>query len=47
MSARPGRIVASYEIPFSYPRHPDLRFEPTFAELCGEVSQSLRRGAHV
>ncbi|MBA3310848.1 MAG: ABC transporter ATP-binding protein [Nocardioidaceae bacterium] len=42
MSARPGRIVGSYDVPFSYPRAPELRFEPSFAELCGEVSTSLR-----
>lgn len=45
MSARPGRIVASFDVPFEYPRPPELRFEPAFAELSGEVSQSLR-GAH-
>ena len=45
MSARPGRIVATYEIPFDYPRKPELRFEPGFAHLSGEINQSLR-GAH-
>ena len=45
MSARPGRIVASYDIPFDYPREPDLRFDPAFAELSGQISHSLR-GAH-
>ncbi len=45
MSARPGRIVAEYEIPFEYPRKPELRFDPDFAKLSGEVSLSLR-GAH-
>jgi NitT/TauT family transport system ATP-binding protein len=45
MSARPGRIVAEYEVPFAYPREPDLRFDPAFAELSGEVSHQLR-GAH-
>jgi NitT/TauT family transport system ATP-binding protein len=45
MSARPGRIVAEYDVPFEYPRNPDLRFDPAFAKLCGEVSHSLR-GAH-
>lgn len=45
MSARPGRIVASYDIPFDYPRNPDLRFDPAFAELSGELSHALR-GAH-
>jgi NitT/TauT family transport system ATP-binding protein len=46
MSARPGRIVASFEIPFAYPRSHDLRFDAEFAELAGEVSRALR-GAHV
>jgi NitT/TauT family transport system ATP-binding protein len=46
MSARPGRLVGSYEIPFDYPRNPDLRFDPEFARLCGEISHTLR-GAHV
>lgn len=45
MSARPGKIVASYNVPFEYPRKPELRFDPDFAQLCGEVSASLR-GAH-
>ncbi len=45
MSARPGRIVAEFDVPFDYPRTPDLRFEPEFAKLSGEVSLSLR-GAH-
>ncbi|MCL4134720.1 UNVERIFIED_CONTAM: hypothetical protein GTU68_058136 [Idotea baltica] len=45
MSARPGRIVATYDIPFDYPRNPDLRFDPAFAELSGQISHSLR-GAH-
>jgi NitT/TauT family transport system ATP-binding protein len=45
MSARPGRIVGDFAIPFAYPRSPDLRFEPAFAELTGQVSHALR-GAH-
>jgi len=44
MSARPGRIVAEHQVPFEYPRAPDLRFEPEFARLSGEVSHSLRGG---
>ena len=42
MSARPGQIVGSFEIPFSYPRAHSLRYEPKFAEICGEVSVALR-----
>jgi NitT/TauT family transport system ATP-binding protein len=45
MSARPGRIVAEFPVPFGYPRQPDLRFEPEFAKLSGEISHALR-GAH-
>jgi NitT/TauT family transport system ATP-binding protein len=46
MSARPGRIVGDFKVPFAYPRSPDLRFEPEFAELSGQVSHALR-GAHL
>ena len=45
MSARPGRLVAEFDIPFEYPRKPDLRFNADFAELCGKVSVALR-GSH-
>ena len=45
MSARPGRIVGDFEVPFKYPRSPELRFDPAFAQLSGEVSHALR-GAH-
>jgi len=45
MSARPGHIVADFPIPFPYPRDPELRFDPEFAELCGQISHELR-GVH-
>jgi NitT/TauT family transport system ATP-binding protein len=45
MSARPGKIIQEFHIPFEYPRSHDLRYEPQFAELCGEISHALR-GAH-
>ena len=45
MSARPGRIVAAFDVPFSYPRQPELRFDPDFAHLSGEISLALR-GSH-
>jgi len=44
MSARPGNIVAEFDIPFDYPRKPDLRFDAEFARICGEVSKELRGG---
>jgi NitT/TauT family transport system ATP-binding protein len=46
MSARPGRIVAEFDVPFDYPRHPDLRFDPEFAHLSGEISRALRGSHH-
>jgi NitT/TauT family transport system ATP-binding protein len=45
MSARPGRIVDEFVVPFEYPRQPELRFDPEFAKLSGEVSHALR-GSH-
>ena len=44
MSSRPGRIVSEFEVPFAYPRSPELRFDPEFARLAGEVSRALREG---
>jgi NitT/TauT family transport system ATP-binding protein len=44
MSARPGKIVGDFPVSFPYPREPDLRFDPAFAELCGQVSHALREG---
>ena len=44
MSSRPGRIVGDFEVPFDYPRHDSLRYEPEFAELSGRVSEALREG---
>ena len=45
MSARPGRLVASFDVPFDFPRRPELRFDAAFAELSGRISSALR-GAH-
>lgn len=44
MSSRPGTIVESFDVPFSYPRAPELRFDPAFAELSGRVSRALMAG---
>lgn len=43
MSRRPGRITHSYDIPFPYPRGPELRFDPEFTRLCAEISVALRQ----
>ena len=42
MSARPGRIVGEFDVPFDYPRSPELRFHADFAALSGDVSKALR-----
>lgn len=42
MSSRPGRITAEFEVPFAFPRSPDLRYDPEFARLTGLVSHALR-----
>jgi NitT/TauT family transport system ATP-binding protein len=42
MSARPGRIVAEINVPFGYPRPPELRFEAEFASVAGQISARLR-----
>lgn len=42
MCARPGRVVAEFEVPFAYPRDPQFRYEPEFSELAGEVAEALR-----
>lgn len=44
MSGRPGQIVGSFDVPFDYPRSPEIRFTPEFAALSGEVSHALRDG---
>ena len=41
MSSRPGTLVATFDIPFSYPRSPELRFDAAFGELSREVSHAL------
>lgn len=45
MSERPGRLTESFDIPFDYPRNPELRWNKDFADLCGEVGLALR-GVH-
>ena len=41
MSKRPGRIVAQFEIPYSFPRDPSIKYEPEFAVLAGQVAAAL------
>ncbi|GAB4062833.1 ABC transporter ATP-binding protein [Uliginosibacterium sediminicola] len=42
MSPRPGRILDVIDVPFAFPRAPELRAEAGFAELTGRVSAALR-----
>jgi NitT/TauT family transport system ATP-binding protein len=42
LSARPGRVLDRVEIPFDYPRPPELRFDPAFAKIAARVSACLR-----
>jgi NitT/TauT family transport system ATP-binding protein len=44
MSGRPGRIIEEFDIPFDYPRSPDLRYSPEFAKVAGLVSAALKAG---
>lgn len=45
LSGRPGRVLGSFEIPFDYPRAPELRYDEPFARLSGAVSACLREGS--
>jgi NitT/TauT family transport system ATP-binding protein len=42
LSARPGRVLGQFEVPFDYPRAPELRFDPEFAKVAARVSACLR-----
>ncbi len=43
MSPRPGRILDVIDVPFAFPRAPELRATPEFARLTGEDTAALRR----
>jgi NitT/TauT family transport system ATP-binding protein len=42
MSARPGQLLESVEVPFERPRDPELRSTPEFASLLGALWDTLR-----
>ncbi|MGD9858269.1 MAG: ABC transporter ATP-binding protein [Planctomycetaceae bacterium] len=42
MSPGPGRILHEITVPFAYPRSPQLRTDPRFAQLAGDVIERLR-----
>ena len=45
MSSRPGRIIASHEVPIERPRLPRIAFEPRFAEIVQTIREEIR-GEH-
>jgi len=45
MSARPGRIEKIFDIPFDFPRSPELRSTAEFAALSKEIGKFLREGS--
>jgi NitT/TauT family transport system ATP-binding protein len=42
MSARPGRVTASFDVPLPMPRDPEMRFDPVFIDIAHAVSTALR-----
>jgi NitT/TauT family transport system ATP-binding protein len=42
LSARPGRVLGRFEVPFDYSRGPELRFDPEFTRIAARVSACLR-----
>lgn len=44
MSAHPGRVVETVEVPFAYPRPSSLRGDAEFAALTERISRRLRGG---
>ena len=45
MGRSPGRVVHDVAVPFGRSRTADLRGEPEFARLCGQVSRWLREAS--
>jgi len=45
MCARPGKVVAEFEIPFGYPRDPSIRYGTEFSKLAGEIAEALREAS--
>ncbi len=42
LQAKPGRIRREIAVPFPFPRLPNLRSDPAYLDLVGQVSQALR-----
>jgi len=41
MSDRPGTIFADVKVPFARPRHPSLRSDPGYVDLCSQILERL------
>jgi NitT/TauT family transport system ATP-binding protein len=41
MSDRPGMIVTDVKVPFARPRHPSLRSDPVYVDLCSQILERL------
>ncbi len=44
MSGRPGQVIEEFDVPFDYPRSPELRYSVEFAKVAGLVSAALKAG---
>ena len=42
MSPRPGTIAHEIQIPFEYPRTPELRYSSEFAQCCGQIAALMK-----
>ncbi|MGI5292651.1 ABC transporter ATP-binding protein [Nonomuraea polychroma] len=42
LSDRPGSILGVFDVPFSYPRPPELRFSTDFTRIAAQVSACLK-----
>jgi NitT/TauT family transport system ATP-binding protein len=45
MCARPGKVVAEFDVPFDYPREPQIRYSEEFSKLAGEIAEALREAS--
>lgn len=45
MTARPGKVLQTIEVPFPYPRTPSIRFDQEFVDITKTVSALLRSGS--
>jgi NitT/TauT family transport system ATP-binding protein len=44
MSSRPGRIIATHDVPLERPRRPRTAYEPRFIDIVGRIREEIRVG---